>query len=300
MTNINQRKAISYALLTVLLWSTVASAFKIALQTLTIVELLLIANVTSVLVLVFIAFFSGRLKHLFSFNKTDVFYAMLFGLLNPFLYYLILFSAYDLLPAQQAQAINYTWGIVLPLLAVPILKQKLTKNEIIGLIIAYFGVLIISSGGSLLGFTQTNVKGLMFALSSTFIWALYWVLNTKQNKDPVCGLLLNFCFGLVFISLYYLLFSEIKPISKNGYMAGIYVGVFEMSLTFYLWLSALRLTDSTAKISSLIFLSPFISFVFIYFLIGEKIKLATIVGLVIIIIGIFVQKLQKNTIKDRR
>lgn len=299
MTNNNQKKAIGYALLTVFLWSTVASAFKIALETLTIIELLLIANVTSVMVLLLIAILSGRLKRLYDFNKTDVFYASLFGLLNPFLYYLILFSAYDLLPAQQAQAINYTWGIVLPLLAIPILKQKLTKNELIGLIIAYFGVLIITSGGSLLGFTQTNFKGVMFALSSTFIWALYWLLNTMQNKDPICGLLLNFCFGLVFISLYYILFSEVKPISTKGYLAGIYVGIFEMSLTFYLWLTALRLTDSTAKISSLIFLSPFLSFVFIYFFIGEDIKLATIVGLVIIIIGIFVQKLQENN-KSRR
>ena len=290
MTDNNQKRAIIYALLSVLLWSTVASAFKVALEALTVIELLLIANITSVVVLFLIAVISKRLTYLKSFHMIDIIYALFFGLLNPFLYYLILFNAYDLLPAQQAQTINYTWGIVLPLLAVPILKQKLNKNDVLGLVIAYIGVVVISSGGDFSGFSQTSLKGIFFALSSTLIWALYWVLNTKNNKDPVCGLLLNFSFGLFFIVAYYVLFAEVNPISTKGYLAGIYVGIFEMSLTFYLWLMALRLSDSTAKISTLIFLSPFLSLVFIYFIVGEAIKLATIVGLVIIIAGIFVQK----------
>ena len=40
------------------------------------------------------------------------------GLVNPFLYYLVLFKAYDLLPAQEAQAINYTWALMLAFLSV--------------------------------------------------------------------------------------------------------------------------------------------------------------------------------------
>ena len=122
------------------------------------------------------------------------------------------------------------------------------------------------------------------------IWALYWVLNTKRNKALICGLLLNFSFGLVFILIYYFIFTEVKPISTTGYLAASYIGIFEMSLTFYLWLNALRYSDSTAKISTLIFLSPFLSLVFIYFFVGEEIKVVTILGLVIIIAGVFVQK----------
>ena len=286
----SQNKAYIYALVAVLLWSTVASAFKIALQSIDVIELLLISNTVSVLILFLIAVFTGTIKNLKTFNKNDILHSALFGLLNPFLYYLILFTAYDLLPAQQAQAINYTWAITLPLLAVPILKQKLTRSDMLGLVIAYLGVLIISSGGEFSGFSETNPKGVAFALLSTVIWALYWVLNTKRNKAPICGLLLNFSFGLVFILIYYFMFAEVKPISTTGYLAASYIGIFEMSLTFYLWLSALRYSDSTAKISTLIFLSPFLSLVFIYFLVGEEIKMATILGLVIIIAGVFVQK----------
>jgi len=290
MTNNNQKKSLIYALMSVLLWSTVASAFKLALEKLTVIELLLIANTTSVVVLFFIAVVSRSFIHLRDFSKIDFLYSAFFGLLNPFLYYLILFSAYDLLPAQQAQTINYTWGIVLPLFAVPILKQKLYRSDVLGLIVAYVGVVIISSGGDFSGFSQSSSQGVIYALLSTFIWALYWVLNTKRTKDQICSLLLNFSFGLVFIAVYYFLFAEVKTINSEGYLSAIYVGVFEMSLTFYLWLKALRLSNRTAKISTLIFLSPFLSLVFIYFILGEPIKLSTIAGLFIIISGLFIQQ----------
>lgn len=290
MSKINNKTATLYALAAVLLWSTVATAFKIALQYLSVIELLLIANLTSAITLFKIALFTGRLTAIRHFKRADVVQSAFFGLLNPFVYYLVLFSAYDLLPAQQAQAINYTWAITLPLLAVPILKHKLTRFDIYGLLIAYLGVVMISSGGDLRGFSETNPKGVALALFSTLIWALYWVLNTKRQKDPIVGLMLNFFFGLFFIVVYYLLFAEIKPISSKGFLAAVYVGLFEMSLTFYLWLTALRLTDSTARISTLIFLSPFLSLVLIHFLLGEDIKVTTILGLIVILVGVYIQK----------
>lgn len=285
-----QKTAYIYALLAVLLWSTVASAFKLSLRTLSVVELLLISNTASVVVLFIIALLAGKLRSLREFTVTDVFQALLFGFLNPFLYYLILFNAYHLLPAQQAQAINYTWAITLSLLAVPILKQSLSKADLVGLVLAYFGVLIISTQGSLSRFEQTNFAGVAYALLSTLIWALYWVLNTKQQKEPVVALLLNFSFGLVFILAYYLYQFEFRAPDYNGLVGAIYVGVFEMSLTFYFWLLALRLTNNTAKISTLIFLSPFLSLGFIHYFVGEDIHPATFIGLVVIIIGVLIQR----------
>jgi len=287
---LSKLSAYPYAIGAVILWSTVASAFKLSLQTISVAELLLVANITSVIVLFVIVIFTGRLGILLSVSKKVLFESALFGLLNPFLYYLVLFKAYDLLPAQQAQAINYTWAITLPLLAVPFLKQPLSKNDILGLIVAYLGVVIITMQGDWTLIKQTDLSGVAYALLSTFLWALYWVLNTKRKIDPVCGLLLNFSFGLLFIALYYYLTQPLVPLDNNGVFGAIYVGIFEMSLTFYLWLKALQLTDRTANISTLIFLSPFLSLVFIHYLLGEEIKITTFLGLVVIIGGVFIQR----------
>ena len=285
-----QKQSYIYALIAVLLWSTVASAFKLSLRFLTVTELVLISTASSVIALFLIALLTGKLSAIRSFTRQDILLATLFGFLNPFLYYHILFKAYDLLPAQQAQAINYTWAITLALISVPVLKQALSKYDVIGLVIAYSGVLIISTQGDLASFEKTNIKGVGYALLSTLIWALYWVYNTRQNKPVVISLLLNFSFGLVFILLYYLFTAEIRAIRFNGYFGAIYVGLFEMSLTFLLWLSALKLSDSTAKISTLIFLSPFLSLIFIHYFVGEKIQVATFIGLVVIISGVLIQR----------
>jgi drug/metabolite transporter (DMT)-like permease len=57
-------------------------------------------------------------------------------------------------------------------------------------------------------------------------------------------------------------------------------------------LMAMKLTDNTARISNLIFLSPFLSLIFIHFLLGEKILFATFIGLILIILGLCCQRIK--------
>jgi drug/metabolite transporter (DMT)-like permease len=66
--------------------------------------------------------------------------------------------------------------------------------------------------------------------------------------------------------------------------------MLEMSLTFVIWLKALNTSENTAKVSNLIYLSPFIGLFFIRLTVGEPIHISTIVGLAIIIAGILIQQ----------
>ena len=91
-----------------------------------------------------------------------------------------MFKAYDLLPAQEAQAINYTWALMLAFLSVIFLKQKLTVKDIFAGIICYFGVLIISTKGEPFSLNFSNIDGVLLALLSTVLWSMYWIINTKQ------------------------------------------------------------------------------------------------------------------------
>ena len=73
-------------------------------------------------------------------------------------------------------------------------------------------------------------------------------------------------------------------------LGAVYIGIFEMSITFVIWLKALQYSSNTAKVSNLIYLSPFIALFFIRYTVGEKIHIATIIGLVFIIAGIVLQQ----------
>ncbi len=285
-----QRRAYLFGLATVLIWSTVATAFKIALRHLDHLQLLLVADAVSVLTLALILAAQGKLPLLLRLGRGELLRCALLGALNPFLYYTVLFKAYALLPAQVAQPLNYTWAITLSLLSVPLLGQKLTRRDLLAICVSYAGVVILSTQGRLTALDSGSPLGVALALGSTLIWALYWIGNTRSATDPVLALFLNFAFALPLVLAATLLFSEMPPASAEGLLAAAYVGVFEMGVSFVLWLSALRLTTSAARIGNLIFLSPFLSLFFIGTILGEGIQATTYAGLVLILGGNLLQK----------
>ncbi len=285
-----QRRAYLFGLGTVLIWSTVATAFKIALRHLDPLQLLLVADAVSVLTLGLILAAQGRLGLLRGLTRREALRCALLGALNPFLYYTVLFKSYALLPAQVAQPLNYTWAITLSLLSVPLLGQKLTLRDLCAIGVSYAGVVVLCTQGRLTSLDFGSPLGVGLALGSTLIWALYWIGNTRSATDPVLALFLNFAFALPLVLAATLMFSAQPPANAEGLLAAAYVGVFEMGISFVLWLSALRLTTSAARIGNLIFLSPFLSLFFISTILGESIQAATYAGLVLILGGNLLQK----------
>jgi len=290
----NQRQAYGYGIATVLLWSTVASAFKLSLRHLTPVELLFYACLVSCLVLLGVLAGQGKLGLLARLERSDWALSLKLGLLNPVLYYLVLFKAYDLLPAQQAQPLNYTWAITLTLLSIPLLGQSISRLELLAVAVSYLGVLVISTQGDLLGLQFASLPGVGLALFSTVLWALYWIFNTRDRRDPVLALLLNFLCGLPLILVYLLLTEGWRPPSLAGVAGAAYVGAFEMGIAFVLWLKALKLSENTARVANLIFLSPFLSLIFIHLLVGEQILVSTFVGLSLIVAGLVLQQVGRR------
>lgn len=286
-----QARAYVCASLAVLAWSTVATAFKIALRYVTFTELLLYASVVSTVVLALILIVRGDLGVAFSYTRRQYVRSLGLGLLNPFLYYLVLFKAYDLLPAQMAQPLNYTWAIALALLSVPLLKQRIGHREILGGVLGYAGVWVISTRGDLLSLDFAEPLGVALALGSAVVWALYWIGNTRDDRDPVAGLFLGFLFSLPFVLAAHLIVSGWRAPTAAGLLATAYVGVVEMGVTFVLWLTALKLSENTAKVGNLIFVAPFLSLVFIRAVLGEVILPATYSGLVLIVAGVLYQRL---------
>jgi len=285
----NQRKAYFFALATVLLWSTVASAFKVSLRYVSAVELLFFSSIFSVIVLAIILILQQKTALLVQASARDWARGVLFGAINPFAYYLVLLQAYDLLPAQQAQPLNYTWAITLSLLSVPMLGHRLGGRDYVAVALCYFGVYVISTSGNIFSFSFENPLGIGLALGSTLLWAVYWLLNTRDKREPVVGLFINFSCSLPMIGLVFLFTGGSLSIPFHGLLGAAYVGCFEMGISFVLWLMAMKYTEAAAKIANLIFLSPFLSLVFIHTLVGEDIRLSSFVGLVLIVGGLVIQ-----------
>lgn len=286
----SQSQAYVYGITAVLLWSTVATAFKLALGYLTPLQLMAIASLSSTIVLGVIIAIQGKLRLCLSYLKHHFGYYLLLGLINPFGYYFILFQAYDRLPAQQAQPLNYTWAITLSLMAVPLLGHKLTRGDISAMLLGYFGVVVIATEGNFLALHFTSLSGVALALLSTLFWALYWILNQRREDDPVAGLFTGFLLSLPITWGMCLATGKLIDLHWQALAGGVYVGLFEMGITFVCWVMALKKTEKTARISNLIFISPFLSLFFIAKLLHENIHHATYIGLVLIIAGLIIQQ----------
>ena len=283
-------KGLFYALSAVLIWSTVATAFKIGLRELDYAQLIFIGAGISTLFLLGYIIVAGQVGEIFKTTGKDLLLSSLTGALNPFGYYLILFKAYSLLPAQLAQPLNMIWPLTLALLSVPLLGQKIGLKHFLAMGVSFAGIVVLSSQGGLSGFRQTNLLGVFLATGSSILWALYWILNVKDHRTEAVKLFMSFIFGFVYLLIYVAIFSDFSFPAGNSLWAAIYIGFFEVGITYLLWMKAMQLSHNNAHTGSLIFLAPFLSLVFISIILKEKIYITTPLGLILIISGIIWQR----------
>jgi drug/metabolite transporter (DMT)-like permease len=286
-------KSLLYAVPAVLIWSTVATAFKLALLELDYVQLIFVASGISTLFLFIYIILAGQFKYLKRTSGYELLRSAALGFLNPFAYYLILFRAYSLLPAQLAQPLNMIWPLTLAVLSIPLLKQRITWRQFAAMGISFAGICILSMQGGIAGIKNTSITGVFLALFSSFFWALYWIFNVKDPRPDAVKLFLNFFFGFLYLLAIVPVVSGFRIPGGFSLLAAIYVGLFEAGITYVLWMKAMQLSSNTAMTGTMIFASPFISLVFISVVLKENIHLTTVAGLVLIVAGIlYMQKLK--------
>ena len=267
-----------------------ATAFKWALEFNTPMALITLAATVSWSFFGVRVIVAGSLKSMHEMNSVLILRCLLLGLLNPAFYYWILLTAYDLLPAQDAMAINYTWGLTLPLVASLFSRTLPTKYETGLALLSYLGILVIATNGNLGSLEFDRPAGVALALFSTVIWGLSWVVNSRivdaNNIEAELALFLNFSAALPVLWIVTGLTGQLPSVSVGSLLGGLYVGLFEMGIAFVLWMNAMRLTDNPLRISSLIFLAPPLSLLLIGTVLNETISGSTLVGLVIILMGL--------------
>lgn len=271
----------------VLSWSTVATAFKVALSYLTHFEMLLVASFTSLAIFAVVLTIQRRWGAVKALPRQTWGYFALLGLLNPVAYYLVLFKSYDLLPAQVAQPVNYFWPIFLLVLLALFAKQRIPAKKYVGMFISLGGLVLISAGGGQMGNLEISPFGLFLGLMSAVLWATYWMVNNKNSHkaDATIACFMSFLFGSIYLAIG-ALFVGVNLHTLPGILSGMYVGAFEMGIPFICFGLAMRTTSNPALVNQLCYLSPFLSLFFVSTILGEQIVPTTYIGLSLIVAGI--------------
>ena len=291
----DNRKATLFAVAAVVLWSTVATGFKLGLEQFSVLQLLWLGTLCSWLVFAvhfFVTRKPGDLPTRSSSRLIAV--CLLLGVFNPVIYYQILFAAYDLLPAFVAQPLNYTWAITLSLLSVPLLGHAFTKRNLAGLLCSYAGVvvLIVGAANSLPG--QISQTGVALALVSTVIWAGYWLMSTRWANLSPHLMFYSYTVAVVVLSIQVAWQDAWVTWTVDALIYGAWVGCIEMGFTFLLWQRAMLLTDNAARIGQLIFLSPFLSFALVWWVLDEPVGVVAVLALALIVAGTVIAQRQSS------
>jgi drug/metabolite transporter (DMT)-like permease len=249
-----------------------------------------ISTITAFVFLGVVIIIKGKITVLKKITLKQTLNSAMMGLFNPFLYYLVLFEAYNRIPAQEGVALNYIWPVMLVIFSFIFLKQHIRLLSFIAIIVSFSGTVVIALHGNFGEFKFSDPLGVSLAIGSAIFWASFWIINMKDPREAIVKMFANFAFGAFYIFAWNIFTGNITLPTIQGIAGAVYIGIFEMGLTFVLWLTALKLSTNTARISNLVFISPFISLIMISLVVGEKILPSTLIGLAIIVTGIGIQQ----------
>jgi len=288
-----KNKAYLYALSATLLWGSTAAVVKLLLKNLNSLQILLFASFFASISLFIIVLIQEKLPIIKSYQIKDYLKFAYMGFIGVFVYYLFLYIAISYLKAQEAFVINYLWPVMIIIFAIPILGEKFTYKKLLAVIFSFFGVVIIATQGNLQQLHFEKPIGVIFAIIAAMSYGLFSVLGKKQNYDKTTSMFFYYLFTFIYTLIAILLFSFIPKIENLQILGLMWTGIFTSGGAFLLWFLALKYGD-TAKIANIAFLTPFFSLVYIYFLLHETILISSLIGLLFIFIGIFMQNYKKS------
>ena len=282
------KKEYMYAFVSIFLWSTTATVTKLLLGTLNSMQILLVSSLFAFIFLLIVNIIKGNLKELKTYKIKDYLQISGMGILGVFLYYLFLYLGTDILQASQAFIINYLWPIMIVLFACIILKEKMTSRKLIAIILSFIGVIIVTADGNLLNIQKDNMIGAIYCILAAISYGLFSVLNKKTNYNKYLSMMLFYFVSFVISLLYIWLFKNSFKLEGVQLLGLLWVGIFTSATAFTSWALALEKGD-TAKISNLAYITPFLSLIWTALILKEELNINSIVGLVVIVLGIFIQ-----------
>lgn len=195
--------------------------------------------------------------------------------------------------AQTTEPINIgllqiTFPLFLTILSVAFLHKSLDFKQIIGMIIAILGVVVVLVRGDLTELSKIKIHiGDGFMILNTMFFALYSFLQSKRPKElsQKAMLSLTALGGVIFLLPITYSFEGIPSLSQTNIELFVFLGIFNSVIAFLLWNTSLEKIGQI-KAGMFFYLMPLLTAVFSFFIFGEKIVFFEVIGGVLIIGGL--------------
>lgn len=199
---------------------------------------------------------------------------------------------------QTSEASTTAWivattPVFMALLGWLILKEGLSLVKILGIALAFFGVLLVVSDGNLgsISIGKFGAPGDILILVSAVNWAVVSVLSRRGLKTTSASLFVFYMmlFGWLFTSILFVgnsLYVEVPALTFNGWLGVAFLGIFCSGLAYIAWYDALQAL-TTASTGAFLYIEPLIAMIVAFFVLGEAITPASLIGGGIILLGVW-------------
>lgn len=295
-------------LLSMLIWSASGIAVKEALVALSPMTMIVIRFTLAVLLMLVVGL-CARKSEMFRLQKVDKKDLPLFilgGIFQPFLYYILETFSYDALSSPTiAEALLSTSPVLAPFFAAAILREHVTRYNILGIIVSTTGMLLLVLVGAS-DFSIGNPWGIACAFAAVSAAVLYTIV-LRRIPPGYNPLTVVFYVQLSALVLFYPLCGFTDGVSGFAHLAEVdtmqlwrslaavgYLALGASVVAFICFCYTVRVIGVT-RTNAFNNVRPAFTAIWMLLFFGEQLPWAKWLGILLIIIGLFV--CQKQTSK---
>ena len=236
-------------------------------------------------------------------EKRDIPLFVLGGLFQPFLYFIFETYTYQSFASPTiAEAMLSTQPIMAPILAFIILREKVTRNNVVGILISTVGMLLLLLVGAN-NFALGNPWGVLLAIVTVSMSVGYAII-LRRIPTRYSSLSIVFYVQLVALVLFYAVWgvfdrhslqdtiaplsADLSPVIAVGYLA-----VFASVTAFILFCYTVRQIGVTrANVFNNV--RPVFTALLMWVIFDEQLPIWKWVGIIVIVIGLFISQKQRK------
>lgn len=182
--------------------------------------------------------------------------------------------------------------------AVSLLKERIHRKQIAGILLATVGVLIVI-GVPDEADAQSSLIGNLILLVAAVSWGLYTVMSKKATMRYSSLAVTTYValFGMIFTSPVMIWELSVTPVSWHfswKIWAGVlYIGIISTAGAFYLWNKGFELMQAGSG-AGFFFVQPIVGAALGWLLLGEHLGIGFFAGAAFIFLGVALSNLQQS------
>lgn len=195
--------------------------------------------------------------------------------------------------AGLAALLSLSFIVIVPFISPFILNEKLAKNHLVAMSVAFIGVIFISSEGNMINLTGSSILGIILLLGAAVGYAFYIISTSRLTtiEKPNVDTFTLFFSVLLIISLSSLFasltFSNLPSVPREGIQWIVLLTIFSTLIAFFAYFRALQ--EISANVASVLLpLQVLVPFVIDFFILGRIYSLWVLTGSFLIIIAMLI------------